>query len=116
MIGRKFQIFLLWPLFFCASAQADDRSKLAGLEFRTGTSRAAVESAVASALGRKSDYSPYGNNLNGGTVEYVDGEWILEVTYKPGAPAPRIAVQGGSQDLPPVDETVERFQLRRRGK
>jgi hypothetical protein len=43
---------------------------------------------VAALLKTKMAYSPYGNSLRGGNVEYQDGGWVLRVSYKAGAPAP----------------------------
>jgi hypothetical protein len=52
--------------------------------------------------------------LTGGVVEYRDGDWVLEVTYKAGAPAPWVETPDGSmQHLPPIDETVLEYKIER---
>ncbi len=74
--------------------------------------RAQVESLVASLSNRKSTYSPYGNNLVGGNVEYKHSNWSLTVNYSPGAPAPSIINQSGkSVTIPPIDEKVVSFHV-----
>jgi hypothetical protein len=76
--------------------------------------RQKVEEEVANLLSRPQQYSPYGNNLNGGLVQYRDGEWVLEVTYKTGAPAPWVENADGSmQHLPPIDEAVLEYTIKR---
>lgn len=77
--------------------------------------REVVETQIAAALGKDSTYSPYGNNLRGGTVEYTDGELVLEVVYKPGATAPWVVGSSGvAEHRPPVDETVISFRTYRK--
>lgn len=77
--------------------------------------RERVEDGIDALFGRAKQYSPHGNNLTGGTVEYRDGDRVLEVVYKPGAPAPWFETPDGTvTHLPPVDETVESFRLVRR--
>ena len=74
--------------------------------------REQVEEQVAALLETQSTYSTYGNNLIGGTVRYSDGDWILEVEYKAGAPAPWIIGEDGkAQHYPPVDESVLAFKI-----
>ena len=85
------------------------------LELRVGTNRAEVEQMVAALLKTKMAYSPYGNNLRGGIVEYEDGDWLLRVSYKAGAPAPWVAGSNGAQHMAPIDETVLSYAVARRG-
>jgi hypothetical protein len=76
--------------------------------------RERVEDQVAALLRKQKSYSPYGNNLAGGTVAYRDGDWILEVVYKAGAPAPWVTLPDGSaQHYPPVDETVLEYKIKK---
>jgi hypothetical protein len=88
-----------------------------GLELRAGMTREEAEKAIAISQGKeRSEYSPYGNNLQGGTIEYVDPKTaaILEVTYKAGAPAPWVEnASGVAEHYPPVDESVLTFRIRR---
>jgi hypothetical protein len=89
-------------------------SRFHSLELEVGMERQKVEEQVASLLSRQNRYSPYGNNLTGGVVEYRDGDWVLEVTYKAGAPAPWVETPDGSmQHLPPIDETVLEYRIER---
>ena len=79
------------------------------LQLTPGMPRAEAEAAIAHALGKeRGDYSPYGNNLRGGTVEYKDATGaVLEVVYKAGAPAPWVQRPDGvAEHYPPVDESV----------
>lgn len=89
-------------------------SRLHRVELKVGMERQKVEDQVARRLARQSQYSPYGNNLQGGVVQYRDGDWVLRVTYKAGAPAPWVkAPDGTMQHLPPIDETVLEYKLER---
>jgi len=89
-------------------------SRFHSLELKTGMNREDVERQIAVLLGQQETYSPYGNNLSGGTVQYPDGDWILEVTYKTGAPAPWVeTADGGAEHLPPIDETVVEYRIER---
>lgn len=74
--------------------------------------RLVVEEKVAALVGTRSTYSPYANNLQGGTVSYRDNGWVLQVTYRAGAPAPSVRHQDGTvQHLEPSDETVVKSVL-----
>ncbi len=73
-----------------------------------------VEARVADLLQRANEYSPYGNNLTGGTVRYLDGDWVLVVVYRPGAPAPWVEAPDGSiRHYPSTDETVLEYRIER---
>ncbi len=89
-------------------------SRLYSLELKAGMDRAKVEAQVSALLSRRSQYSPYWNNLVGGTVRYRDGDWILTVVYKAGAPAPTVKTPDGSHKrYPPIDETVVEYEIRK---
>ena len=77
--------------------------------------RAEVESRVATALGRKSTYSPLENNLRGGSVDYCAGACTLRVGFVAGAAAPSISAGSGARHLAPMDEAVGSFTLYRGG-
>lgn len=61
--------------------------------------RQEVEDKVSAIYFPKKPYSPHGNNLKGGVVQYSDGNWILEVLYKSGAPAPLVKNPDGLMQL-----------------
>ena len=85
-----------------------------GISLHEGMARAEVEKLVATALGKESEYSPYGNNLRGGTVVYTDERsgTRLEVDYNPGGPAPWVMRPDGvAEHLPPKDESVKSFRV-----
>ena len=87
-------------------------SRLHAIELEIGMQRQQVEDRVASLLSRPKQYSLYGNNLRGGVVQYRDGDWVLEVKYNAGAPAPWIeTTDGAMQHLPPIDETIMEYKL-----
>jgi len=89
-------------------------SKFETLHLKVGMNREQVEEQLEVVLGKKSDYSPYGNNLLGGTVQYREGVWILEVTYKSGTPAPWIINKDGiAEHYPPIDESVLDFSIKK---
>ena len=91
-----------------------ERSRFESLELSTGMSRTDVEKQVGILLGQEKLYSPYGNNLRGGTIQYRDGDWVLEVKYKAGAPAPWVKNPDGTmQHYPPIDETVLEYKIER---
>ena len=107
MISKYLLITLLILLVSCSRPDSVKSSALATVNISEGMPRKEVEELIAKALLRKSDYSAYGNNLLGGVVEYIDGDTVLEVTYKSGAPAPWILdAKGNVQHSPPADETV----------
>lgn len=100
-------------------AHAASTTPLDKLALPAGMTREAAEHAIAAALGKeRSDYSPYGNNLRGGIVQYSDptGAVILEVTYAPGSPAPWVIPPNGgpAEHYPPVDESVISFRILRK--
>ncbi len=71
-----------------------------------------VEKKVATALGAESGYTPYGDALQGGTVEYREGPWTLRVVYSRGTPAPRVInAQGVGEHWPPIDSRVVKYAL-----
>ena len=82
------------------------------MDLKIGMNREQVEEKVAAILGKQDTYSPYGNNLQGGTVQYRDGNCVLAVTYKAGAPAPWVDDgQGHVVHYPPIDETVFEYKI-----
>lgn len=86
--------------------------KLDHIPLSIGMERSKVEKLVANALGSTSNYSPYGDNLMGGVVEYAEDSCVLEVIYKPGTPAPWVInSEGVGEHLPPIEETVISFRL-----
>ena len=100
-------VCLLGSLHAQTESTALDNCLFKNLDLVAGMPRARVEEQVASALGRENTYSPYGNNLPGGLVQYSDGIWVLEVTYKSGSPAPWVANKNGElEHLEPIDETL----------
>jgi hypothetical protein len=100
------------------AASDSNKSPFDTLELSAGMTREQAEKSIAVALGKeRSDYSPYGNNLRGGTVEYKDatGLIILEVIYAAGTPAPWVTRPNGvAEHYPPVDESVISFRTSRR--
>jgi len=99
-------------ILFTTCSSGCETSKLAYLDIKVGIERARVESIIAEALNTENKYSPYGNNLQGGIVQYTDGRFILEIKYKAGAPAPYIKdKQGNAVHFPPTDETVESIKF-----
>jgi hypothetical protein len=77
-----------------------------------GMERRDVEEKVAAALGKENHYAPYGDKLKGGLVSYVDGKWILRVTYSQGSPAPWVINAAGvGEHMKPVDSTVLKYEL-----
>ncbi len=120
---RAFCILAALFLFGCTPRQSTtlpeevvrgEVSRFSGLELKIGMNREQVEEKVAALLGKQKTYSPYGNNLRGGTVRYRDEDWVLEIVYKAGAPAPWIMTKDGkAQHYPPVDESVLEFKIER---
>jgi hypothetical protein len=94
-----------------AADLANRVSPLLDLNIEKGMTRSEVEEKIAKALNKPDTYSPYGNNLKGGTVKYRDDKWVLEILYKAGVPAPWDAGGGKTKHLPPVDETVQSHRL-----
>jgi len=91
-----------------------NKSRFETLELKAGMKRAQVEKQVADFLGKRNKYSTGWSNLRGGTVQYRDGDWILEVVYKAGAPAPTVSTpDGGHRTYEPIDETVIRFEIKK---
>jgi len=91
-----------------------EASRFSTLDLKVGMRREQVEEQVAVLLDKQKTYSPYGNNLRGGTVEYRDGAWILRVNYKAGVTAPWVQNSDGTvEHLPPVDETVIEYEIER---
>ena len=101
--------------FKTAEAAAQDLSTcpLANIDISEGMSRTDLEARLAKVSGRTSTYSPYANNLPGGTVEYREGRCVLTVVYRAGAPAPLVrAGPGRVEHLSPKDETVLTHRIR----
>ena len=89
-----------------------ETSRFYTLNLNVGMNREDVEKQVSALLGEEQQYNPYGKNLRGGTVQYRDGDWVLEVTYKAGAPAPWVETPDGeTEHLPPIDETVLEYRI-----
>lgn len=79
---------------------------------KIGMPRLELETRIAEVLEKANTYSPYGNNLLGGTVSYRSGNCELRVTFAPGVPAPRVIVaSGGTEHLPPIDESVLSYRV-----
>jgi len=121
----KYIFSLLASLFILGCSQSDptpeaavpsqpEKSRFHSLDLKDGMNREEVEKQVAVLLGYQNRYGPYGNNLLGGIVHYRDGDWVLEIKYKAGAPAPRfINKDGENQGLPPIDETILDYTIER---
>jgi len=120
---RAFYILATLFLFGCLPQESTtlpeevvrgEVSRFSGLDLKIGMKREQVEEKVAALLGKQKAYSLYGNNLRGGTVRYRHEDWVLEVIYQAGAPAPWILTKDGkAQHYPPVDETVLEFKIER---
>ena len=111
MTNRILSLFAVLLLCGCAKSQPE-ASRFTNLELKVGMNRKQVEGLVSRLLGEEKPYSPYGNNLRGGTVQYRDGDWVLEVKYKAGAPAPWVKNPDGSmKHYPPIDETVLEYRI-----
>ncbi len=105
LVARVFGLAAFHCVLVVLPAQA--KCPFAQMPVEVGTPRLALETQIAALLGESNVYSPYGNNLTGGTVSYRSADCELRVTFAPGAPAPRVTVaSGGSEHLPPIDETV----------
>ncbi len=90
-----------------SEAHPQDACRVCDLGISTGMARAEVEKKIAKLRGTPSAYSPYGNNLKGGLVEYLDRGWVLRVIYKSGSPAPWVVNKNGvAEHWPPIDESV----------
>ena len=90
-----------------AALPAQAACPFAQIPVEVGMSRMDLEVRIASLLGKTNTYSPYGNNLRGGTFSYPGRDCALRVTFASGVPAPRVDVAGGGSDhLQPIDETV----------
>ena len=123
MMMRALSIMTLVVFLGCSAHQytatpekpkSPEVSRLHQLDLKVGIERQKVEEQVAGLLSRPNQYSSYGNNLRGGVVLYSDGDWVLEVKYKAGAPAPWIETPDGTmQHLPPMDETVLEYTIKR---
>lgn len=113
LAGAIVTIFMMTTLY-AHDQKASDHSKLEKISalLHAGMLREKVEKLVAETLAIENNYSPYGNNLGGGIVEYKDRQWILEITYNPGAPAPWVInKQGIAEHYLPIDETVKSYRL-----
>jgi hypothetical protein len=95
-----------------AAASGRPACRLANIQIVQGMPRTSVEQQVKDALGLKTSYSPFANNLAGGAVRYEDEGCTLIVTYASGSPAPMVrTVEGRTEHLPPRDEKVLTVQL-----
>ena len=105
LVARVLGIAVVHCTLVALPAQAS--CPFAQLSVEVGMPRLALETRLADLLGKVNTYSPYANNLPGGTVSYRSRDCELRVTFAPGAPAPRVVVAGGgSAHLQPIDETV----------
>ena len=85
---------------------------LENVQLEVGMPRLEAEAQIAAALGRRNEYSPYANNLRGGTAEYRDIACKLKVSFRPGAPAALLrTTEGVIVHRLPIDESVEGFKL-----
>ena len=103
----------IWAIAAGATAATDRPTcRLASLEISKGMPRLAVEQKIQDALGIKPTYSPFANNLVGGTAKYEDEGCTLIVSYARGAPAPFTrTADGKTVHLPPHDEEVLAVEL-----
>ena len=110
---QKFISILIGGLFLIGCVSANVKlSKLESIPIEIGMKREKVEEMVAQALGIANEYSPYGNNLTGGVVQYSEASKVLEITYNNGVPAPWVINQDGvAEHYQPVDETVQSFRF-----
>ncbi len=123
ILNRVLSLVAVLFLFGCSDKQikskTEDSVQLASsrfdkLELKVGMNRQKVEDQVNTLLDKKTIYSPYGNNLKGGTVRYRDENWVLVVEYKAGAPAPTFVNNDGNrQGYPPIDEKVIAYLIER---
>ena len=112
---RKIEMSFIRILIFGAFLMGCGDSKLSQIQVKIGMERLSVEKLVSEILGIPNDYSPYGNNLRGGIVEYADGSTLLEVNYEPGLPAHWVINSNGiGEHYPPIDEKVISFRLLKR--
>ena len=121
----KYIFSLLAALFILGCSQSEpipkatepaqpEKSRFHSLELKPEMNREDVEKQISALLDQPQKYSPYGNNLRGGTVQYPDGDWILEIKYKAGAPAPWVENPDGSmQHYPPMDETLIEYKIKK---
>ena len=84
------------------------------LELSVGMRRADLEKLVAEATGVESKYIIH--TMHGQReAQYHDGKNILIVKFRSGAPAPWIKTEDGSRlHLPPIDATVESWELKKK--
>ena len=110
LVARVLGLATLLCAFVSSPTQAS--CPFAQMPVEVGMARLALEARIAARLGKANQYSPYANNLPGGTFSYRSRDCALRVTFSPGAPAPRVAVAGGgSEHLQPIDETVLNFEV-----
>ena len=114
MLVALLRLALLFAIESAAAAgQSRSTCSLANIDISEGMSRTDLEARLAKVSGRTSTVSPYANNLAGGTVEYRDGQCVLTVVYRAGAPAPLVrAGPGRVAHLSPKDETVITHRIR----
>lgn len=87
----------------------------ASVKLEINMPRLEAERRISGALGEPNKYSPYANNLSGGTTTYESRNCVLRVVYAAGAPAPIVSTPGGRiEHKPPKDETVVKFELLRK--
>jgi hypothetical protein len=91
----------------CAVTSEDAKdSPLRHVTLVVGMKRLDAEQAIADATGLKSRYDIHAMDTSR-EVQYRDGDTILVVKYKPGAPAPLFTNNDGQvQGLPPIDGEV----------
>ena len=81
-------------------------SRLRQVKLVVGMKRVEAERLIAEATGVKSKYDLHAMDTSS-EVRYSDGTTVLIVRYKPGSPAPTIALpDGGRRSYPPVDGEV----------
>jgi hypothetical protein len=109
---KPFIVLIALCVFLAGCTKQAETSRFNGLDIKVGMNRDDVERKVAVLLNTQKTYSPYGNNLSGGVVQYRDGQWILEIRYQAGSPAPWIKnADGTAEHNPPVDETVIEYKI-----
>ena len=92
--------------------ESQPASPLAQLKLTVGMKRAELEKLVAEATGVASKYRVHTMH-DEREARYQDGTTVLIVKFKPGFPAPwRRTPDGGAEHMPPMDATVESWELK----
>jgi hypothetical protein len=93
-------------------AGANAECVFSSVRLKVNMPRLEAERRISAAIGETNNYSPYANNLSGGTAKYESQNCTLTVTYAAGAPAPMVRTQENViEHMAPRDETVLKFEL-----